>query len=837
MAKKQTKAASGNQGQENSNPRQQAFLAALQQMEKKFGENIVMKFSDKPKFSGDVLSTGSLTLDIALGIGGLPRGRIVEIYGAESSGKCVSADTYLLTEHGLMTIGELFVHEGFNTACTNKIEEVQVGLINEIGDLEKTSHFTWNNRKPVKRIRTHLGLTLEATHNHRIRVMNERGAIVWRESADVKIGDRLPIVRNAQQFGHGAISPDEAEIIGYLIADGSLSDKNSTGFSNNDPEVVEFYSSVMSRLSPAPIHSYSKQNSAALDHHIYSKSFRTALHNQYGLEYVKAAEKCVPLCIRQGNKEAQIGFLRGYYELECHIDAKKSTIEVTSASRLLLSQVQLMLLNLGMIARISDKLVKDVTYYRLTLSGLDYNVFGEKVGFRTTDRQRQYALRPELKQIQTNTDSIPFMGGILRDLFEGCDTDREGGSLLYDYMGDNPKAQLTYDRLNQIIQYFEKIDRNMGHIQENSLDYLRNLVYQHYYYDTVEFIEDDVVPTFDVVMPETHSFWSNGIASHNTSLMFHVIAEAQKYQRNLWAWWQELSQAEREAYAKQPDFVVPVGPDINILFVDTEQAINIDRAEQLGVDLSAVYVTQPDTAEDALTIIETAVNSGATDVIVLDSIAMLSPRAEIEGSAGDSHMGLQARLMSQAMRRLMGPVRSTKTLLLMTNQTRDNMNAMAFAPKTTTPGGRAVKFAASVRIELARIASIKETLNGEQQEVGITVKATVKKNKVAAPAKYGQFDIMYHEGGISKANEILDEGKKLGLIEQRGAFYRLNDDEGTLLGQGKPAARQYLRNNPELMQNLEKRIREEHFSGVIVTGDEYSEAGDSNSDLDIEYEE
>jgi recombination protein RecA len=216
------------------------------------------------------------------------------------------------------------------------------------------------------------------------------------------------------------------------------------------------------------------------------------------------------------------------------------------------------------------------------------------------------------------------------------------------------------------------------------------------------------------------------------------------------------------------------------------------------VDIENLYISQPDTGEQALEIAETLVRSGAVDLVVIDSVAALVPRAEIEGDMGDAPMGAQARLMSQALRKLSGAIKQTNTAVVFTNQLRQRIGVMFGNPETTT-GGMALKFYASVRIDVRRIESIKLG----QEVVGNRVRARVVKNKVAPPFKVAEFDIMYNEG-ISKAGGILDLGVEAGLVEKRGSFYTYGEGR---IGQGRENAKQYLRENPQMARQLEEGIR------------------------------
>ena len=234
-------------------------------------------------------------------------------------------------------------------------------------------------------------------------------------------------------------------------------------------------------------------------------------------------------------------------------------------------------------------------------------------------------------------------------------------------------------------------------------------------------------------------------------------------------------------------------------FIDVEHALDPAYAAKIGVDINSLYVSQPDTGEQALEIAEALVRSGAMEVVVLDSVAALVPRAEIEGEMGDSHVGLQARLMSQALRKLTGVVKSSNTCLIFTNQLRQKIGVMFGNPETTS-GGMALKFYASVRLDVRRIESIKQG----NEVVGNRTRVTVKKNKVAPPFKVAEFDIMYNEG-ISTTGDLLDLGVEHDILAKRGAYYRYNDE---LIGQGRESSKEYLREHNQMVLELDNLIRQ-----------------------------
>ena len=257
-------------------------------------------------------------------------------------------------------------------------------------------------------------------------------------------------------------------------------------------------------------------------------------------------------------------------------------------------------------------------------------------------------------------------------------------------------------------------------------------------------------------------------SSGKTTLALHVIAEAQK-----------------------------MGGEA--AFIDAEHALDPIYAKKLGVDIDDLIVSQPDTGEQALEITESLIRSGALDVIVVDSVAALVPKAEIDGDMGDSHMGLQARLMSQALRKLAGALNKTKTVLIFINQLREKIGVMFGNPETTT-GGRALKFYASVRMDIRKIENIKQ--DGEVK--GSRVRVKVIKNKVAPPFREAEFDIVYGEG-ISKAGNILDMAVNLDIIEKAGSWFSYN---GERIGQGRENVKKYLKENPDILEEVEEKVRE-----------------------------
>ncbi len=281
-------------------------------------------------------------------------------------------------------------------------------------------------------------------------------------------------------------------------------------------------------------------------------------------------------------------------------------------------------------------------------------------------------------------------------------------------------------------------------------------------------------------------------SSGKTTLALHVIAEAQK-------------------------------KGGTCAFVDAEHALDPVYAKKLGVNTDEMLISQPDNGEQALEIADTLVNSNAIDVLVIDSVAALVPRAEIEGDMGDSHMGLHARLMSQALRKLTGSISRSQSLVIFINQIRQKIGVMFGNPETTT-GGNALKFYASVRMDIRRIGAIKD----REEIIGNQTRVKVVKNKLAPPFKTVEFDIMYGEG-ISKTGEILDLAVKDSLVEKAGAWYSYNGDR---IGQGRENAKIYLKENPDIAQTIEDTIRSQNNEKVTETQDSEKDLEDKEIKVD-----
>jgi recombination protein RecA len=618
---------------------------AMSQIERQFGKGAIMKLSDSAVKNVEAIPTGALSLDLALGIGGVPRGRVVEIYGPESSGKCLVADTHLWTDHGLETVAEFFERLGQPTSCTSRVTDVSehgARVVNEHGELENVSALTHNNRRPVVEITLRSGRAVKVTMNHPLRVLNERGAIVWREAKEIAVGDTLVSATfgAVEATGGDHLSEDEAVLLGYLVAEGSLSSSNSVGFTNKDDEVGTEFSNLIARLFEARVKRYGEK-----EYRVHSKAIRTELADQYGLDYVSAAGKSIPNRVRVGGHKVQRAFLSALFEGDGWIDAS-STIGLASASQLLAQQVQLMLYGLGVPCSLSAKFNTEYQrdYWTVTVNPAVAHRFLEEVGFRSSRRRSQVEKHFRKSPRDPQFENIPHLAGLIHDLRDGVGGDREFDRIAGDLFRADMDLEVSRTRLARIVAWAR--ERDLPASGRAIVGYLEELVDHRYTFESVVAVAGaGEEPTFDIVVPGTHSFLANGMLSHNTTLALHVVAEAQR----------------NGGVAA---------------FIDAEHALDPIYAKALGVDVDELLISQPDTGEQALEIADMLIRSGALDVVVVDSVAALVPRAELEGDMGDTHVGLQARLMSQALRKLAGTINRSDTTAIFINQLREKIGVM-----------------------------------------------------------------------------------------------------------------------------------------------------------------
>ncbi|MDN5748438.1 MAG: intein-containing recombinase RecA [Pseudonocardia sp.] len=627
--------------------REKALELALAQIEKNHGKGSVMRLGDDTRPPVGIIPTGSIALDVALGVGGLPRGRVVEIYGPESSGKCLTADTYVWSDHGLETVGELFARCGEPASCTSRTTDVSgqgVRMVNERGELESLAAITHNNRKPTLRITARSGRSLTLTHNHPLRVMSERGFIVWRKAGDIAVGDTLVSAAfgAVEAAAADGLNEDEAVLLGYLVAEGTLSERYQVAFTNWDPEVGAEFTALARHVFDAEVRCYYGK-----EYHVPGKRVRDMAYERYGLDYVTAAGKTVPHCVRTAGNKAQRAFLSALFEGDGWID-KSSTVGLGTASEQLARQVQLLLYGLGVPATVSSTYNKtyERDYWNVTINPATAGQFLEQVGFRSERRRAQVLANFQPSKLDAQLTNIPHIAGLIRDLRDDSGGDRAFDRIAGDLFRTDLELACSRNRLVKLIDWCDERADRLPSTSTVILAHLRTLVAHRYTYEAVVSIDDaGLQPTFDVMLPDTHSFLANGVLSHNTTVALHAVANAQ-------------------------------AAGGIVAFIDAEHALDPEYAKALGVDTDNLLVSQPDTGEQALEIADMLIRSGALDLIVVDSVAALVPRAEIEGEMGDSHVGLQARLMSQALRKITGALSNSGTTMIFINQLREKIGVM-----------------------------------------------------------------------------------------------------------------------------------------------------------------
>jgi len=636
--------------------KQKALEVALANIEKQFGVGSLMRLGDTEVKRIAAIPTGALSLDIALGIGGLPRGRIVEIFGPESSGKCLTKDTMVWSDAGLETVEELFARVEQRASCTSRVTDVEdfgVRLVNEEVELETMSAVTHNNRRPTWRVVTESGRHVEATARHPLRVLNERAEIVWRKVEDLRQGDVLVSAAFGADLANGSehLSEDEALLLGYLVAEGSLgpSARNAIRFSNHhDPDVQAEYVRLLE--SVLGIERDDVRTSQGGEHCVHDTTARQRLADEYGLASTLSAGKVMPHRVRTGGAKAQRAFLSALYEGDGWIE-RGPEIGYTSASEQLVREVQLVLLGLGIPSSIRAKWNRhhERNDWTVLIPPGAVHRFLDDIGFRSQRRAAQVERHLRASRPTTWAESIPFADTLVGDLRDAIGGDREFDDLARDLFRTDLKADgapihASRERLSALVDWCR--DRHIPRSAAPLVERLEFLVAMPYTFERITAIEEaGAQPTFDVVVPRTHSFITNGILSHNTTVALHVIAEAQR-----------------------------LGGIA--AFIDAEHALDPTYAQALGVDTAELLVSQPDTGEQALEIADMLIRSGAVDILVIDSVAALTPRAEIEGEMGDTHVGLQARLMSQALRKLTGNLSRSQTCAVFINQLREKVGVM-----------------------------------------------------------------------------------------------------------------------------------------------------------------
>jgi len=748
----------------------QEKLKALEAMrfncDKEFGKNTVMRMDGANIQRLPCISTGVMGIDLILG-GGFAKGRIAEVAGMESSGKCLTSDTQILTPQGYKTIEQIFIENGVVPSCSNKTVEKKIPLINRYGDVENTIAITCNNRKLVKKITTRTGRVIKGTYNHPLLVFSNSGNFIWKTIKEITSEDYLISPRQTSFFGTNDITEREAYCLGLIIADGYLSN-NRIGITNDDEDIKAIIENEFSTLfnfeNPKK---YSNNGKDSIDYHFNSKEAVFSFYKKYGLSSGVAKDKIVPQCIKQGSKQNLIAFIKGYMDCESYVSTKQG-LEVSSASYTLLYDMKLLLETLGIVSFLREKIVKgyeENEYFTLTIAGKDLIIYNTLIGTNSnkmkTRLQEYCSCRESKTKGYTNHDSIPYLNNILRDFYFSLDVDcrnRETLSFFSDIFYE-PSLNVTYDYLKDIVESFNS--------EHYLFVYLQKLFSKNYYFDkVVETIDFGEVPTFDFAMEKTHSFIAEGIISHNTTLCLQTMIQCQKE-----------------------------GGVVG--FIDAEHALDVEYAKGLGLNIDELFLTQPSNGEQALEVAEQMIDAGI-DMLVIDSVAALTPQSEIEGDMGDAQMGKHARLIGQACRKLTAKIGKNKTVVIFTNQYRSGIGP--YSSSRVATGGNSLKFFASQRVDMGK----GEVSEDEGEAISNLVKIKVIKNKVAPPFRKGVFEIIFGKG-FNRASDLLSLAVSFDIIKKAGSWYSYGEEK---IGQGSTNAGTWLTETEERYNEIEQKVKD-----------------------------
>jgi recombination protein RecA len=720
--------------------RDKALETALAQIERQFGRGSVMRLGDETRAPIDIIPTGAISLDIALGIGGYPRGRVVEIYGPEGSGKALALDTPIPTPKGWTTMGELspgqevFAGDGSTT---------QVSFVTPVMTGHECFRVTFSDGTEIIADADHQWVTTTlAGRTDRwspaVVTTRDMAATLWARDGHTlnhAIETCGPLEYPAQEV------PVAPYTLGAWLGDGTTADATITCV---DPEILDEI-----RREGYMIR---RRNSTQHDH---TPTYRIAAAPEKPVCWLADS------CCSSGGAVIARGLCKNHYESERR-NGRLGEWPVRRHDGSVTAQLR----ELGVLGdkHIPERYLQGSFEQRLALvQGLmdtDGTVgaggSGTGRGFGTA------ACEFSVTNKRLASDMLELLLGLGIKV-----TMREAPAVL-DGRVVGTRYRLGFQTDLPVFRLPRKAAR---------LAPLRTRRAKLRYVKSVEPVPSVPVRCIQVDHPShTYVAGRECVPTHNTTVALHAVASAQK------------------------------GGGI-AAFIDAEHALDPEYAKKLGVDTDALLVSQPDTGEQALEIVDMLIRSSAIDIVVIDSVAALVPRAEIEGEMGDSHVGLQARLMSQALRKLAGALNQTKTTAIFINQLREKVGVMFGSPETTS-GGRALKFYASVRLDVRRI----ETLKDGTEPVGSRTRVKVVKNKVASPFKVAEFDILFGYG-VSREGGLIDLGVEQNIVRKSGAWYTY---EGDQLGQGKENARTFLKDNPDLANEIEKKIKEKLGVGARV---------------------
>jgi recombination protein RecA len=722
--------------------REKSLETALAQIERQFGRGSIMRLGDEARAPMEVIPTGSIALDVALGIGGLPRGRVVEIYGPEGSGKALALDTPIPTPKGWATIGELspgqevFSGDGSTTRVT---------FATPVMTDHECFRVRFSDGAEIVADADHLWMTTTLwgrTERWSPAVVTTRDI-----AASLRARDGHALNHAIQTCGPLEYPAQELPIapytLGAWLGDGATADARIT---SADPEVLD----EIRRDGYRVHHSNPWQ-------HDRTPTYRISRQQERPVCFLVD-----PRCSSSGSVIAR-GLCKNHYESE----RRSGRVGEWPVHKAVSLPAQLRELGVLGDKHIPESYLHGSVAQRLALlQGLmdtdgTVSATGAEVGRGAGAARCEFTVVS--KRLASDVHELLLGLGIKATL-------HEGPALLKGRVVGT-RYRLGFQTNLPVFRLPRKAARLIP---------LRTRRATLRYITTVEPVPSVPVRCIQVDHP-SHTYLAGRecVPTHNTTVALHAAASAQK--------------AGGIA-----------------AFIDAEHALDPDYAKNLGVDTDALLVSQPDTGEQALEIADMLIRSSAIDVVIIDSVAALVPRAEIEGEMGDTHVGLQARLMSQALRKLAGALNQTKTTMIFINQLREKVGVMFGSPETTS-GGRALKFYASVRLDVRRI----ETLKDGTEPVGSRTRIKVVKNKCAAPFRSAEFDILFGIG-ISREGGLIDLGVEQGIVRKSGAWYTYGGDQ---LGQGKENARTFLRDNPDLANEIEKKIKEKLGVGPRLDAD------------------
>lgn len=671
----------------------------------------------------DWLPTKIPNLDYILG-GGIPFGRVTEIYGKNQSGKCLTKDTLVLTPGGYKTVEDVFEQSGNTTTATKKTVPAEVELINRHGEVEKTSHLTFNGNLPLLSIKTRTGSKQKVTKNHPLLVMSDEGLGVheWKKAGHLKVGDYVVSRRGDNVFGtDNTLSKHEAYVVGMLVADGSYANTRLS-FTNNQENLVEMVEDYFSSLGGEP-KKYKKEGSDSYDIHLNNKKIVNEWYAKLGLQPGKAIDKAVPKAILESPEDVQVAFISGYFE--CESSLGKNHLEVTSASLVLLSQIQVMLKNMGIVTSLKNKKVKaypDTHYETLQVYGENLLKLVGKLEFTTQQRKGSVDIQKETVPVEGkgSFDIVPNIQSLLKAYYNTTDPAL--------------RTRETYTVVNGMSKYKNSVGRKLvtnllellpdGNARLKGL--LEDAIKPEFFYDRVVSVDNlSEEPTFDFVLPETRSFIAESNINHNSTLAVNLTKNAQEF-------------------------------NIPTIWIDVEGTTTVDTLSSIGVDptLDNIFIIQPAEGEfltveairEKIKAIAEIFSESYPDMpilIIWDSLAQTPAQTELKDNYNDDRMGVKAKSITSMANQLGQIINKTNIAFIIINQARDDLKANPMFPTIKSTGGRAMEHWASLRLEVQKASQIKEKIvlpTGETKEeyVGHIFRVKTKKSKVSTPNRQAE---------------------------------------------------------------------------------------------------